>query len=195
MFQEHKSFSHWLFSLLHRLRSRCHQEWSGTKYPYPAFKSVQIICDLTHCHGLLKFNTWIWVLFASIYGLLLMLTNVYWDEAPMLFVFGFKNALSLLCTLCTILWQGRHKGQVWCFTVVFLKWFTIYFMLKFKLNWLSYCLYIEGYHISCIINETIHLFYTMNKSIIPAFNHWSIIHLEYLDISFANTPFYVRWFN
>ena len=33
----------------------------------------------------------IWVLFASIYGLILTLTNVYWDEAPMLFVFGFDN--------------------------------------------------------------------------------------------------------
>ena len=29
------------------------------------------------------------VFVASIYGLLLTLTNVYWDEAPMLFVFGF----------------------------------------------------------------------------------------------------------
>ena len=38
----------------------------------------------------------IWVLFASIYGLLLTLTNVYWDEAPMLFVFGIQPIMELV---------------------------------------------------------------------------------------------------
>ena len=41
----------------------------------------------------------IWVLFASIYGLLLTLTNVYWDEAPMLFVFGSEYTLTLVWPL------------------------------------------------------------------------------------------------
>ena len=35
------------------------------------------------------YRSTIWVLFASIYGLLLTLMNVYWDEAPMLFVHVF----------------------------------------------------------------------------------------------------------
>ena len=34
------------------------------------------------------YRSMIMVLVALIYGLLLMLMNVYWDEAPMLFVFG-----------------------------------------------------------------------------------------------------------
>ena len=34
------------------------------------------------------YRSTILVLVALIYGLLLTLTNVYWDEAPMLFVFG-----------------------------------------------------------------------------------------------------------
>ena len=38
------------------------------------------------------YRSTILVLVALIYGLLLTLTNVYWDEAPMLFVFGFHTS-------------------------------------------------------------------------------------------------------
>ena len=42
------------------------------------------------------YRSTILVLVALIYGLLLTLMNVYWDEAPMLFVFGLRqNSVTL----------------------------------------------------------------------------------------------------
>ena len=45
------------------------------------------------------YQSTILVLFALIYGLL-TLTNVYWDEAPMLFVFGFETY-----STCSTFWS------------------------------------------------------------------------------------------